>query len=78
MKTHFDIFTIRQWQSGYTVQVGIARPNNAPRFKRTAADSKRTVMASEKNIELAEKVFTLEEVLALIKDLSYPIEKASL
>ncbi len=71
---HFDIFTIRQWRECYTLEVGIARPHNAPGHKFTKADFKRARAASAKNLELAEKEFaTLEEVVEEIKHLQLPI-----
>lgn len=75
--THFDIFTIRQWREGYTLSVKIARPNNAPRYKHTTADSKRAVAYSKKNMELADKTFaTLDDVFAEVNRLQFPAEVA--
>jgi hypothetical protein len=70
---HFDIFTIRQWQGCYTLEVGIARPHNAPGYKFTKADFKRMRAASAKNLELIEREFaTLEDVIEEIQRLQFP------
>ncbi len=68
----FDIFTIRQWRECYTLQIDIARPKNAPRYKFTDADFKRMQAASAKNLELLKKQFaTLDEVMEEIKRLQF-------
>ena len=74
---HFDIFTIRQWSDCYTLEVKIARPHNAPRYKHTKADFKRAHAANVKNMELVGREFTtLEDVVEEIKCLQFPwIEK---
>lgn len=70
---HFDIFTIRQYRECYMLQVGIARPANAPRYKHTKADFERLQATNAKNRELLEKQFaTLEEVFEEIKQLQFP------
>ena len=72
----FDIFTIRQWKDCYTLEVKIARPQNAPRYKHTKADFKRLLDANAKNRELLERTFTtLEDVLAEIQHLQFPVSK---
>jgi hypothetical protein len=71
---HFDIFTIRQWQQGYTLRVGIARPRNAPRGKFTKADQRRVLAANKKNQDLIGRMFTLQEVMEVIKRLQIPEE----
>ncbi len=71
---NFDIFTIRQWREGYTLEVKIARPRNAPRHKHTEADMKRIIAASRKDQELASRMFgSLEEVFEEIKRLQFPL-----
>ena len=71
---HFDIFTIRQWRECYTLEVKIARPRNAPRYKHTKADFARMRAANKKNRELLEREFaTLDEVVEEIKLLQFPL-----
>jgi len=71
----FDLFTIRQWREGYTLQVKTARPTNAPRYKHTEADRRRDVRSAKKNMELAGKLFpTIEDVMVEIKKLEIPNE----
>lgn len=73
---NFDIFTIRQWRKGYTLEVGRARPNNAPRGRFTEADRKRKLAANRKNREYIGRMFaSLEEVLEEIKLLQLPAEE---
>lgn len=71
MATSFDIFTVRQWREGYTLEVNISRPRNAPSFKHTEADRKRRAASAKMNYEhLANKIFpTLEDVMKEIKKL---------
>lgn len=73
MSTRFDIFTIRQWRQGYTLEVGISRPSNAPRGKFTKADRARAHAANKKNLELhMREPVTLEEIFEEIKRLQIP------
>jgi hypothetical protein len=69
----FDIFTIRQWREGYTLEVEKGRPRNAPRGKFTKADRKRKLASLRKTMELRERLFpTLEDVFEEIKLLEMP------
>ena len=69
----FDIFTIRQYRECYILQVGIARPPNAPRYRHTKADRNRMLTANATNRELLERQFaTLDEVVEEIKRLQFP------
>lgn len=69
----FDIFTIRLWRQGYTLEVKISRPANAPRYKRTKADGKRQLAAIRQNQKLNERLFpTLSEVFEEIGRLQIP------
>lgn len=71
----FDIFTVRQWRDCYTLEVKVARPRNAPRYKYTKTDKERLLSASKKNLELIGKEFsTLEAVMEEIKHLQFPTE----
>lgn len=73
--THFDIFTIHQWREGYTLEVKITRPRNAPRYKFTDADRKRQLTAVRKNQEYIGYMFTtLDEVFEEIKRLQFPMQ----
>ena len=70
---HFDVFTIRQWRGFYTLEVGIARPHNAPGHRFTKADFERMRAANAKNLELLEREFaTLEDVVEEIQHLQFP------
>lgn len=72
----FDIFTICQWREGYTLEVRIARPHNAPRGKFTEADRKRELASIRKNMELRKCMFdTLEEACNEIKRLQFPTKE---
>lgn len=72
---HFDIFTVRQWRECYTLEVGIARPRNAPRYKFTNADYDRIHAVSTKNMELVKREFaTLEDVIEEIRHLQFPVK----
>lgn len=74
-KHYFDIFKLRQYREGWIIEVDIARPGNAPRYRHTSADSKRAVIAAEKNMQLAkDKVIypTLDKAVEAIKDLCCP------
>jgi len=69
---YFDIFTIRQWKECYTLEVKIARPRNAPRYKHTKADLARMRAANAKNRELLEREFaTLNDIVEEIKQLQF-------
>jgi hypothetical protein len=67
----FDLFEIRQWNDGYTLQVSEARPRNAPRYKMTDADRKRMQRSSKMNTQLAGKIFSFDELCLQIKKLGY-------
>lgn len=72
----FDIFTIRQWREGYTLEVKIGRPQSEPHNKHTKADTERARAANEKNMELIGRMFaTLEEVFEEMKALQFPTEE---
>lgn len=47
-----DRLEIKHWRQGYTLQIGIMRPSNAPRYRMTTADLHREQYVRKINSEL--------------------------
>jgi hypothetical protein len=59
----FDIFIIREFEEGFFLQLGISRPSNSPKYRRTNADRNRSQIVLSENIKLAGKMFKSEKEL---------------
>jgi hypothetical protein len=74
MKKFFiDLYTIKHWQQGYTLEVGSMRPPNAPKQRYTKSDRERRAYVAKINYGLAmsEKYFqSIDEIKQYIDELN--------